>query len=624
MNAQDRIDLLRRHYPLGLFACRDFVLRNDKSKLPLKAGWAETVEPNWESVEAAVNNGAAVGYAIQPGVLVIDVDVPTDDKPNRSNGIESFLKLSKRYGLNGSGFVVETQTGSSHYYFSVPDDFRAVGALDSYPGLDFKGAGCYMVAAGSPHYLGGDYELTLDGKFSELPAELLEALRRKTPVASVENIQASAGPLTRILEVLPVEDYGDNDSWYSLLCSIHHGCGGDPEVLEKFVEWSRKDPAYDTPQNAESIRSRWLSLGTGDNPRTMASLIYDLGKRGYSGLADELRPAPNASEEFAALDEFELIVAADEEKAPCGFFGLKPSVLKVESEKPKEWIVDNVFSALQPTLFGGRSKSLKTTMLVDLAISLATGSPWLGEFPITKPRKTLLITGESNASSIGRLVGECLRSKGKHWEEIEESFAAETAAFPKLDGRSGALIRGTVETYGFGVVIVDPLYRALGSIDANKVGEVGEGLLRFFKDCQPATLIYAHHATKAAARSVGDDPPELEDMSGAGIAESAGNWWLIGRRESYNPETQQHDLVVNYGGRDRQGGKRRVTFDESRWGWECQRWGSFIDEQKAAKVESQDAAKILTDAEILLAIELDPDGLTCSQLAEATGFSTKR
>jgi hypothetical protein len=43
-----------------------------------------------------------------------------------------------------------------------------------------------------------------------------------------------------------------------------------------------------------------------------------------------------------------------------------------------EYLIDRVLVSGQPCIIGGAKKSLKTSILIDLAISLATGHKFLG------------------------------------------------------------------------------------------------------------------------------------------------------------------------------------------------------------------------------------------------------
>jgi hypothetical protein len=141
--------------------------------------------------------------------------------------------------------------------------------------------------------------------------------------------------------------------------------------------------------------------------------------------------------------------------------------------------------------------------------------------------------------------------------------------FPQLPSAADrAAVARTVAEFGIEVVIVDPLYRGLAGLDSGRVTEIGGAIVEFAQACRPAKLILSHHCTKMAAREYGK-PPELEDMTGAGVAECCGNWWLIGRNEPYNFDGM-HDLCVAYGGRDEQSGSRRILFDEREWTFETE------------------------------------------------------
>lgn len=140
-------------------------------------------------------------------------------------------------------------------------------------------------------------------------------------------------------------------------------------------------------------------------------------------------------------------------------------------------------------------------------------------------------------------------------------------------------------------MIIDPLYRGLAEIDTTKLAEMGDAIVQFAKACHPASLIMSHHTTKSSAREYGM-PPALEDMSGAGLAESCGCWWLLGRNGPYNHD-RKHDLCVQYGGRDEQSGLRRILFDEEKWAFEIQSMEDFkADQQQSKEIAKQEARRV--------------------------------
>lgn len=291
----------------------------------------------------------------------------------------------------------------------------------------------------------------------------------------------------------------------------------------------------------------------------------------------------------------ELDTLADEDRTATivkpKFEGVDIGDLHLTAFEEVDWLVDGIFSSDQPTLFGARSKCLKTTQLVDLAVSLASGSDWLGVFKIPKKRRVLFITGEANNRAISKRLRKAATAHGTSMEKLKGMIRVEAVAFPELPNiEHCAAISETIKKHGIEVVIIDPLYRGLGGdIDTNKASQVASAVVSFCQWCQPASVIISHHTTKLAAREYGT-PPELEDMTGAGIAESCGNWWLVGRNQKYQWDWI-HDLCISFGGRDEQAGAKRILFDENKWTAEVTGLSDFIDEQKRESAQRKDDSK---------------------------------
>jgi len=263
------------------------------------------------------------------------------------------------------------------------------------------------------------------------------------------------------------------------------------------------------------------------------------------------------------------------------FAGIDAAELEQYVDADVDWLVDYVFSADQPTVFGAASKATKTTQLVDLSVALATGSKWLDFFNVSKQRKVLFITGESNYRAISKRIARALKKRDQKWRDVSGWLRVEAVEFPTLPNATDKIgIASDIEEHGIDVVIIDPLYRGLGTLDTHRMAEMGDAIVSFTKACQPASVIIAHHIIKSAAREPG--PPTLESLSGAGLAESCGNWWLIGRNKPYDFD-RIHDLSVTYGGRDEQAGFRRIVFNEQLWTFDI----TSGEEIKIQKVKEQ-------------------------------------
>lgn len=316
-------------------------------------------------------------------------------------------------------------------------------------------------------------------------------------------------------------------------------------------------------------------------------------------LRHKLRDAAKASGETGYLrhakpERWDSIRVPEYRETTRTFAGIDASELATYSTQEPHWLVQDMFTDDEPLLVGARSKCCKTLQLSDLAVALASGTPWMGTFSVPQRRKVLLISGEANKRRMSRDIAKACNRRGITFRNLEGFLRVEAVQFPglpSLDDQEG--IRRDVERHGIEVVVVDPLYRALSGVDSAQLNQVGSAIKSFQAACSPACLILSHHVVKSAAREYGS-PPSLEDMTGAGVAESCGQWWLCGRNVKYGWDGM-HDLCVSYGGREGQAGGRRIVFDERLWTFEVESMADYIAESDGVRQRQQAAAK--SDAE---------------------------
>jgi hypothetical protein len=82
------------------------------------------------------------------------------------------------------------------------------------------------------------------------------------------------------------------------------------------------------------------------------------------------------------------------------------------------WLVEHILVADQPCVIGGPKKSLKTSILVDLAISLATAGRFLGEFIIRQPTRVGFFSGESGGATIQDTARRVCEAKGIETKDL--------------------------------------------------------------------------------------------------------------------------------------------------------------------------------------------------------------
>lgn len=207
------------------------------------------------------------------------------------------------------------------------------------------------------------------------------------------------------------------------------------------------------------------------------------------------------------------------------------------------YIIDDILVDQQPMIIGGKSKVLKSSIALELAIGIATGSKFLGHYECNKPQPVLFMSAESGLAT--------LYAKAK---AICPTFDDETTitlsdSVCRLDQPPHHLaIERDLKALEAKVLVIDPTYLSLPGDDMNNVFAQGEKLRDFAMFCQQlgVTLILVHHAKKTIRHY---DPLELDDFAGAGFGEFARQWLLLNHREPMNPESLgQFRLWFTYGG----------------------------------------------------------------------------
>jgi len=171
-------------------------------------------------------------------------------------------------------------------------------------------------------------------------------------------------------------------------------------------------------------------------------------------------------------------------------------------DQPRRWLVEQLWGDSSVGLIGGAPKCSKTWLGLDLALSVATGTPCLGKYAVSRAGPVLIYLAEDALLVLRERVAGMARHRGLDLADVEmHVITAPTLRLDRDPHRTRLL--ETAKRLRPRLVLLDPLVRLHG-IDENNAGEVA-GLLAYFRLLQrelDLSVILVHHTRKNAAGGV--------------------------------------------------------------------------------------------------------------------------
>jgi len=213
------------------------------------------------------------------------------------------------------------------------------------------------------------------------------------------------------------------------------------------------------------------------------------------------------------------------------------------------YLVDGVIPAGQPGVASGRFKTLKTGTVIDLSISMATGTPFLGHFDVPEPVRVAIVSAESGKAALKNWGQRIARSKGLELADIDNLIWSTT--LPQLGDASHLReLEKFIVDEDLRCVTLDPTYLAMSHIGdvSSNVFAMGTALMPLtdLVTQTECTVLLVNHNRKNVANKFA--PPELEDISQSGFAEWSRFWLLLGPRREWSEERCEHWLWLRTGG----------------------------------------------------------------------------
>ena len=129
------------------------------------------------------------------------------------------------------------------------------------------------------------------------------------------------------------------------------------------------------------------------------------------------------------------------------------------------YYINDILSANEPCALGGAEKSLKTTIMLDMGVSLAVpASHFLGVFPVAEPKRFIMFSGESGIRTLQETTRRICRRAGYELEQLD-GFTL-SPDLPQLDDVADVVeFEAVIAAEQPDVVAVDPMMLCLGDVD---------------------------------------------------------------------------------------------------------------------------------------------------------------
>lgn len=304
---------------------------------------------------------------------------------------------------------------------------------------------------------------------------------------------------------------------------------------------------------------------------------------------------------------------------------LTDSELNQRESSPK-YLIDRCLLAGQTGIVAGPEKALKTSLSVELALSVAYGKPFLNHYKVLETGHVGIFSCERGFDSLKDL--QCTIAEGKQIESFDDQLFWSVDPPNLTNDRHIERLRYLIRMHDWKLLILDPYYWMIPGL-ANQsnnvyaIGQIAKELITLAQDTGCTILVVAHFRKLSPEEKRAK--PELPWISGAGPREFARQWLLINRRKDFKPGTgEPHNLWVSIGNQEGSNEGFNLLVDE---GTDTARdWNltikslSDVTEEKNAEDNKTQMDRI---EKIVNVLTNHPDGLTKSAIKDKVGGSVK-
>lgn len=443
--------------PLDLIAAGFAVFPlNPKDKTPLIEGGFRSASKDPAKVEEWASKHPECRWGVVPGsngMVVIDVDVPTKEKPNKADGkafLNSLLRVHEE--LQGWQFteenMVPTPSGGQHYYFKKPEDLGEVGNAWEYDanGVNVRGDDGYVVAYEGLRKIDWDAIPELDDYF----AQRMQGANSQWDGKGKKFDPSLHSAVDLEILALMKEHYGA----HSERSVPRQGAEGEYQIdITRPGKTTENNPSA----SIGHTEGRIMFFSTDWEPFKYGKLSLEELELQISGtkleLADEIRPtlvAPTVKKSFR-----DMIMSLDE----------------IQNMEPPEFLIDKYLVRDSLAELFGDAWTGKSFVAIDWALSIASGRSWLGH-EVKKAEPILYVLGEG-ASGFGMRTRAWEQEHGKIQSQHRGNVLSMPEPMNLADGRSIAEMEEFVREVRPALIIFDTLSRMSAGADDNSSKDMG-------------------------------------------------------------------------------------------------------------------------------------------------------
>jgi hypothetical protein len=450
----------------------------------------------------AALTGAGVGVVTGKvsGMVVLDVEA---DCPTPVG------ELLRRWPTR---MVSRTGSGGYHLFYSYPQGVgRVSNRVRIFEGADLRADGGFIVLPPTRHASGNRYEWVEQGAPGPFPRELLDM--RAQPSS-----REGDGWIAEALR--GVSEGGRNDTC-ARLAGYFFKKGLESDIVEALLqEWNERN---DPPMPAREVRTTVRSI----------ERSHALGGEQFTSVQFE---DDRTAEERAEGSTFDVMRMVDYVKG-YGGGGV-------------HWLVDDWLPDASITVLVSPPESYKTWLLLDLAVSVSAGVPFLGRYRVNDPGPTMIIQQEDSHAGLTDRLALIVEQKTSSLEDIDGDewripvmpdlpIYVHPSRMLRFDNeRVLEELEKQIEAIHPKVVLIDPLYSTTSSVDGYMADLANQMMvLKTWRDRYGCSFLIAHHSRK----NIDPDSTAREDSWGSQFLNAfleAG--WQIRR----NPRLADNEVVV--------------------------------------------------------------------------------